>query len=420
MIPGRARLACGLVFAAVTFNVVLCYLNTKHILPVSESYIIASETFIVGVAAVVSYRFLNTETLIMLLLFLAYVCAIWLITGTLNPRTIRAILIPVVFFALGYTSAKPADADKLLYTLMLVVLVIGLYEWLFPESFLKNFDILSYYVAKGGLSDELAHSATSNFYVSGMRTEDAHQSFEFLGAHRVSSIFLEPVTTGNFATVSFIWLWLRHKTNPINILFLGICVLLILMSDSRFAAFSSAALLIGYYVPVLRSKAVIFAMPFVFAIALVFIASMLGPSYVDNSFTGRLVISGLELRSFDIADWFGDFGTKPSLEQSDAGYAYVFNRVGIIGSVALWALFSASNPETKEAARLKILIAIYVCFSLTIGEAFISIKTSALIWFLYGASQSRRSEEHEQWMQLTNARVLEDSSTPAILTPMSR
>ncbi len=396
MIPKREWLACGLVFAAVSFNMVLCFLNT-HVVPVNESHVIASEALIVGLAGILSYRFLNTKTLTPVLLFLAYLSVLWFATGTLNPRTIRFLLIPAVFFALGSTSANSEDADKLVYSLIIVVLIIGFFEWLFPERFLQIFDILSYYVAKGGLDEEQAQSASTNFYLSGTRIEDAHQSLEILGGHRVSSIFLEPVTVGNFATIAFMWLWLRHGTRRINSLYLGLCALLILMSDSRFAMFSSATLLVANSIPVLRSRMMIFAMPFVFASVLVFFASILGPSQMGNSLTGRLVISGMELRAFDVADWFGDFGTKLGLENSDAGYAYVINRLGLIGCTALWMLFSASTPKTKEAVHFKTLVAIYVCLSLSIGEAFVSIKTAALLWFLYGASQSRGSEKHEQW-----------------------
>jgi putative polymerase len=116
MIPKREWLACGLVFAAVTFNMVLCFLNT-HVVPVNESHVIASEALIVGLAGVLSYRFLNTKTLIPPLLSLAYFSAMWFVTGTLNPRTVRFFLIPAVFFSLGSTSANSEDADKLVYSM---------------------------------------------------------------------------------------------------------------------------------------------------------------------------------------------------------------------------------------------------------------------------------------------------------------
>jgi putative polymerase len=407
---GRARLACGIVFVAVTFNMVLCFLNT-HVLAIDVSYVIASETIILGLAAVVSFRLLNTETLIVLLLFVAYVCAIWIMTETPNLRTVRTFLIPAVFFALGCTSAKPEEADRLLYLLLTLVLSMGLFELLFLDSFLKVFDVLSYYVSKGGVDDEQAQTAATNLYVSGLRVDDGHQSLGFLGLHRISSIFLEPVSAGNFTAISFIWLWLRREKRPLNMLFLGICALLIVMSDNRFAAFSCVILVVTNAMPILRLKIVIFAMPFVFALVLMFAGSIYGPSYVDNSFLGRLVISGLELQSFDISDWFGDFGTKVGLEYADAGYAYVVNRFGIVGCVALWACFSASALRTEEAIRLKTLVAIYVCLSLSIGEALFSIKTSALLWFLYGASQmvprkshvASRSGERAQWEVRTEA-----------------
>jgi putative polymerase len=409
--PRRTWFGCSLVVAAATFNLVLCYLNTHHILAASASTVIVSEIIIIGLAAALSYRFFNTSTLIALLLFVTYFCAMWLITGIHNPKTVRDFLIPVVFFALGYTSAKPEDADKLLYFLIILVLVMALFEWLFLDSFTKMFNIVNYYVAKGAAEETMTEYATANLYGSAYRwAVEADSTLQLFGAHRVSSIFLEPVSMGTFGAASLIWLWLRRKARPVNVLFLAICAFLILLSDSRFAMFSCAILLVADIMPIMRSRMVIFVMPFVIAGMLAFVASMLGHGYVGDDLTGRLVVSGMGLLSLHVADLFGDFGTEiPFI--ADAGYAYVFSKLGLFGAVALWMLFSASTPRTKEAIRLKTLIAIYVCLALSIGYAFLSIKTSALVWFLYGASRSRRSEEYEQWTFELPERL---SSAPAL------
>jgi hypothetical protein len=130
------------------------------------------------------------------------------------------------------------------------------------------------------------------------------------------------------------------------------------------------------------------------AMWLMFLALLLGESGRDDSLIGRLVISGATLAKLDIAEWFGDFGTK--FLEANAGYAFVVNSIGLVGGVALWMFFSASMPRTPEAIRFKRLIAIYACLSLCIGAAFFSIKTAALLWFLYSAVHSRRAEEQEQ------------------------
>ena len=135
-------------------------------------------------------------------------------------------------------------------------------------------------------------------------------------------------------------------------------------------------------------------MPFIFVIMIMFFAPMLAPP--SNSVFGRLALAGQQLGHLDIDDFFGDFGKFPRLETMDSGYTYVINRFGLVGCVGVWALFSASTPQTREAMRFKTLIAIYVCLALSIGSSVLSIKTAALLWFLYGVSQSRRSAEYEQ------------------------
>jgi putative polymerase len=393
----RAWFACSLVVAAATFNMGLCYLNTHHLLATNKSTVITSEIIIISLALVLSYRFfLDRRILIVLLLFLAYFCAMWLITGTYIPKTIRDFLIPVAFFALGYTSAKPKDADKLLYFVIILVLAVGLFEDLFTDSFSKMFDILSYYVSKGAVDEAQAQYFGSNFYMSGERFDfEAGNTLQLFGTHRVSSIFLEPTGMGAFGTIAFMWLWLRLKAWPGNGLFIAICALLILASDNRFAMFSCAILLMADFVPIFRSRLIIFAIPFTGAAAVTFVALALGAEREGLDLIGRVVASGDGLLELDAADWFADFGKEPAF-LSDAGYAYVVNHLGLVGCVALWTLFSASVPCTAEAARFKTLVAVYVFLAMIPGETFISIKTAALLWFLYGASQSRSSHGEQE------------------------
>jgi putative polymerase len=397
----RVWVGCGLVVAATTFNMVLCFFETRG-LALRQTHVIGSEIIIISLAAVVSYRFfLDTRILSILLLFLAYYCAMWLITDTAILKTIRDFLIPVVFVALGYTSAKPEIGDKVLYFLIIVVLVMALFEWLFPDSFTDLFDIRSYYAATRSDSvDAGILNWPTKFYFTSFRVEEwgTAQGFHLFGEHRISSLFLEPLGLGQFAVVSLTWLWVRRRAKQINWLFIGICALLILMCDVRFGMYTAGILFVAGAIAVLRSRMVIFIMPFVCMSILVLIAWIEGDSRFSMDLIGRLVGSGQLLKNIDITEWFGG-GDQFNLGHAlfdDAGYAYAITRLGILGCVALWALFSISNPKTKLGTHLKTLVAIYLCLEMCIGAQFLSIKTAALLWFLYGASQSPRSGEEEE------------------------
>jgi putative polymerase len=68
----------------------------------------------------------------------------------------------------------------------------------------------------------------------------------------------------------------------------------------------------------------------------------------------------------------------------DSGYGYVLVKIGLAGLLAIWALFVYAPVVDSNAWRFKNIIAFYVVFLLTISASLFSIKTAALLWFLYG------------------------------------
>jgi putative polymerase len=69
---------------------------------------------------------------------------------------------------------------------------------------------------------------------------------------------------------------------------------------------------------------------------------------------------------------------------ADSGYSYVLMKIGLVGFAAMWALFVYAPVGDKEAWRFKNFIAVYVVSLLVISASIFSIKTAALLWFLYG------------------------------------
>ena len=60
--------------------------------------------------------------------------------------------------------------------------------------------------------------SSDRLFISGMRYE-GRTLLPFLGEHRVSSIFLEPVSVGNFGAICFAWVTLRHWRRPLTLVF---------------------------------------------------------------------------------------------------------------------------------------------------------------------------------------------------------
>jgi putative polymerase len=55
-----------------------------------------------------------------------------------------------------------------------------------------------------------------------------------------------------------------------------------------------------------------------------------------------------------------------------------------------------SREDTTEQVRFTHAVCLYLALTLMVSFAFLSIKTAALLWFIYGALQnsSRRSTAH--------------------------
>jgi putative polymerase len=384
----RAWIGGGLVVAAAIFNMGLCLLNS-HGLAISATHVIASELIIVGAATVLSYRIVTLQASVFFALLIAYFCTIWLFTGTTNTKVARDVLIPIVFLLCGTACAGSRDADRIVYILVLVVFGVALFEWFWLDQFLKVFDVIGYYLAKGRIEESQTWMEI-NVAMNGMRPEaEGRTLFPILGFHRVSSIFLEPISTGNFSVIAFAWLLVRFNVAPLkNLAFMTLTAAVIILADDRLATATCLVLVIVRIMPLLPATT-LWMLPLISITGLIVSAAIFPSQEVDQSIYGRLVGSGRLIASFDIDDWFG-ISHRPlqSMLDVDSGYAYAIYAVGLPGLLILWTAFSFARDYTADGARYRMLLGFYIAVAFCVSQAAFSIKTAALAWFLLGASQN--------------------------------
>jgi putative polymerase len=164
----------------------------------------------------------------------------------------------------------------------------------------------------------------------------------------------------------------------------GICAIL---SDSRFAFACWILMLLLRSTPLYRSRFVLFCVPLGMMLTLLIVGSLnqlpIRPYIMSDDFPGRLLFSGRLLNYWGWPQWLG-FSPSP-VYTADTGYAYVINNLGLPLALGLFGLFAAKIPASPEAASMKAMITVYMATSLCIGANMFTIKTAALIWFLYGA-----------------------------------
>ena len=379
-----------LVIASVMFNPLLCLLDTKGVLHTSSAVVAVFELLIIFAATWYARKQIHPFAVILSGIIAAYVVAAHLINPAVSLKILHDLWVPYVFYILGTTSTF-RTAKSTMWIIMALVLFFGFFELLALNVYGQFFNIWKYYVDKGALGADVINYQNTTSFVSGNRGADARTYLpSILGPARISSVFLEPVSLGNFATIVFAWglsIWNRKSAKSL-ILLMALGFLCIVLSDSRFATACCVLLVLVRLTPLCRSSLFVISLPVLIATALTVVGSLhelpgVKPSIITDDFKGRLLFSGRLLDDWSLAPWFG-FAASP-VYVADTGYAYLFNSLGLPLTLVLFLVIAFRRNASSQAAVMKTMIALYFATSLCIGANGVTIKTGALLWFLYGA-----------------------------------
>ena len=391
-------LPAALVLGASTFNLFLCFANT-NIMAVSDVHVILCEALILAVVFLVSFRSIDHGHLILLgfvVIWPLLLACVRFVTGndtTIDVKIVRDLAIPIAFFLLGTASANLRTADRIVAAAVTIVVIVALFEYFWIETFTRFFNIAKYYIARGTLEARQIFQ-NSDLFISGMRPGGGAQGggrnlLPFLGDHRVSSVFLEPVSLGNFGVIAFIWGLVRSRME--HRLYFGTIVgalALIVLADSRFGAYLCAMLFVAAYLPVAWTTLGALIMPLTALVVLIIVPLIVTGSYdpenryIDNGFVGRFVLAARILGDFDVPTWFGL--KAPSMQAFDSGYAYTLSRVGAVGLAILWLIPFSIRSSDRNFCLFRNLLAVYYGAILCVSNSAYTIKTAALAWFLLG------------------------------------
>jgi len=225
-------LTLALLVGALTFNTALCFLNT-NVMAVNDTMVMGSEVVLVATALYLGLG-RNAAPYIVLAVFMSYAAMLMAMRPALDPKAVRDFLIPIAFYLLGRSCRDPRLADRAALISGLIVVAFGLFEFLALDVYVKYFNIIKYYVARGTVAPSDVKPDTGALFASGIRP-DARTLLPFLGPHRASSVFLEPISTGNFGAIIYIWCLNRKEMNK-RWLTMATGIGAIILSDSRFGA----------------------------------------------------------------------------------------------------------------------------------------------------------------------------------------
>lgn len=371
-----------ILLAAVAYQALLCFLNTSG-LRTSVAIVGLTEALIMLACLPLLMRRLLPGLIMIALLAGTYFCIAALVSGWLNPKTFRDLAIPLVFFWFGCNLGQPAMIDRALVPIIFVVIALGLFELFMLDTYTRFFDIFSYYVSTGNLAPITDFVRESKLQLNGVRPEGIGRTLlpGLLGNHRVSSVFLEPVSLGNFATIVAAWGFSRDREDwRKGLLFVGSAIVMIVLCDSRFALllmplmFATRILLRGPWLNLALLT------PFV-AIVCVILIGVFSHHHGDD-LVGRLTVSGRALLNFDTQMLFG-LSIPPYF--GDMGYAYLLAGFGLPLTLLLWfGLWLQPLPD-ERGRRFRALASLYMALILGVsGTSLFAFKTAALLWCMLG------------------------------------
>lgn len=402
--PGLGWAAGSLIVAAIGFNALLCFLNTRGI-AISNIHVMMSEVLLISAAVLVCRNHLNPIHISVLALIVFYTVAISALryanapADGFDPKISRDLIIPVVFFLLGKAIQDVKTADRIVAAATAILLIFAAFEFFFLDAFLKVFGVAEYYIARGTLeASDWALNVSQGLMVSGLRpTDQGRTLLPFLGDHRVSSLFLEPTTLGNFGALVTVWALVRSRME--SRLFIG-CALgglaLLVLSDTRFNAYFLVLAIPILIAPHRFTTPVVFALPFIVMLALYLLGASSADSFnsvplvAGREAYDRLLYSGRVLFDFDAYNWFGLEASRA--QTFDSGYGYVISNVGIAGFAALWILFMSLTGSNRFFYVFRNVMAVFFTALLCISASQFTIKIAALLWFLLGVLSVARDE----------------------------
>ncbi|MCB1540970.1 MAG: surface polysaccharide polymerase [Rhodoblastus sp.] len=381
----RPRVLSAVVLGAILFNFALCFVNT-NLFRTGAAIVIGCEMALIGVtlALIVGRTF---DLFVILGVFVAYTLFLAALQGSFDPKPARDLMIPVIFYFAARELGSREDGDRLVWAAVWIVLVVGLFEYGFLKQFVRLFDILGYYVSRGTVQAAAAEMSGDRLFASGMRYE-GRTLLPMLGEHRVSSVFLEPVSVGNFGAICFSWIVLRDWGRPLRMMLRLLPVVAIFtLADARFGLSISLLSIATCALAGLTGRVLVAAAPFAVIVALAWIGYTYPDVAWDNTLRGRILLGGQFLSKLDFYDIFA---LVPNFAfTADSGYAYTLVKIGLAGFAVMWLLFAFAPARDEAAWRYRVFVAVYVTLLLVISNSIYSIKTAALLWYLVGALDAK-------------------------------
>lgn len=399
------RVAPALVLlGSVGFNAGLAVVN-GHVMPVPTALVIVSEALFVSAAmglALLAWRPQMTPSLALIATLALFAIFRGLLLAQPDPKLLRDVVLIPIFLMLGmaFDNRGLARAVLVLHTIIVAVFLL---EALAPQAYSDLLHIQDYYIKTRGNKLDEFYNTNSELFINATRPDE--RFFSFIDAPRMSSIFLEPVSLGNYCSIItvFACACFRRLGWPATAYIALTTAAMLVGCDGRLATATCVLIVIACAIaPWLPRRTAVLYLPatlaFVFALV---IGAGLKPGTDD--FPGRLAYTVNLFLNYDVAEFMG-LSNEFISKSMDSGAAYLITTQSLPGLLLIWAYIGwGTREDTAEQVRFTHGLSLYLALSMMVSYSFLTIKTGAVLWFIQGALQaapvraaSRRFAERDE------------------------
>lgn len=379
----------GLVIVGtVIFNPILAIVN-GHVTGLNDKAVIACEVSLFAAALLLALRGYQRAMLPwFVFIVIAGMFALLRLAGTgvFEPKYLRDALLVPTFILLGMT-VSPYRITRTIVIVTAIAVACEFFEAFFLDSYRDLFQVQDYYVATRGYSPEQFWDTEVALFPSAFRDD---RMLSFVQLHRLSSVFLEPVSLGNYCAVLFAYLlaWGRNLPRRTYVFLMASVIVLLVGCDGRLA-FVGMVLIFGVSIiaPFLpRFSAALYLPAAVIAVCLLTWWADLNPD--GNDFPSRLALTAWLMQSFGPMEFLG-LSDQFAEKAADSGIAYWISTQSLLGVSVMWLfVMIGSRQETTPQVRYLHAVALYLSVTMLVSASYASIKTAALMWFILGALQN--------------------------------
>lgn len=375
-----------LILTCITFNAILAFVNSNFF-HLKFIHVALLEVFIIIITLFYCLKIkgFDSEELLLItflgLVSLSFIFS-YLMTGFWGVESFRNFLIFVTFTILGRRICFD-EIKKVFNISILLVLIVLLIEIVNIDTYVHLFSPASYFENTRGL-EQAAHNEIGVF-ANALGFEGRFNLGLYSGP-RTSSLFLEQVSLSIFMALVVLYMYCFYDIISFNskILCFSCFFSILLTNNNRLALGISLLFLLSklFYMKIPRN---INYFVLLTSLLVLVVSYYFGDEGHSDTIAGRLKHSADMLFSLSFYDLVGAGVTKTKMFW-DAGFAFLIASSNIfVAFFFLVLILSFLKQNSQISICFAFAFSIYfLSYMLIGGNAIYSIKTSPLIWVLFG------------------------------------